>query len=325
MRDVSQLKIEYLKNKVIAVLGFGSQGLAQSLNLRDSGLEVIIGLRNGSNSVSKAKNEGFDVMEPAIASKKSDVILVALPDEVHAQVFAEDIKPNFKRGNTVIVIHGLSFHFGYVSDFEEYNIGMVAPKAVGPAVRKNFIDKTGIFSLISKFHCINEEIDFILPEFAKVIGSKKILETTFKEECETDLFGEQVVICGGVISLFSKAFDVLVENGYSHEIAYFECIHELKLIMDLVHERGIDGMFSSISNTAKYGGLKVGDFIIDDTVKERMRKSLSEIQNGNFANKFINAMHAKEEIFGKEVQDRYKTSKLGIAGDNVINILKKSQ
>jgi ketol-acid reductoisomerase len=322
MRDLNEYKFKYVQNKLIAVLGYGSQGSAQALNLKDSGLNVIIGLDQNSKSRKIALKDGFEVFTIAEASNKADIILMLLPDEIQGSIFNSDIKPNFKKSGTLVVAHGFSFHFGYIKDFKEYNIGMLAPKAVGKAVRKNFLEKTGIFSLIAKFHEIDENLESILLDLAKGIGSKKALETTFKVECETDIFGEQAVLCGGVVSLFEKAFEVLIEDGYSPEIAYYECVHELKLIADIIYEKGLRTMFSSISNTAKYGGFTRGDYIVDETVKARMKEVLRGIQNGEFAREFMEASFEKKYSFKEKIASKYQNSELEKAGQNVINILK---
>jgi ketol-acid reductoisomerase len=317
MKDLSQLQLNLTKTKKIAIFGFGSQGKSQALNLRDSGLNIIIALRENSASRKAAIAEGFQVETGEVASKKADIIMLLLPDETHKEIFDTEIKPNFKKGGTIIVAHGLSFHFGLMQNFADYNIGMIAPKAVGPAVRKNFLSGEGIFSLFAKFHEITTDLEDILLEIAFAIGTKRVLETDFKTECETDLFGEQVSIVGGVTSLLTKSFEVLLEAGYNPEIAYYECVQELKLITDLIYEKGIDAMFSSISNTAKYGAFKVGDFIIDESVKVRMKEALKNIQNGSFAQEFM-----KDKNFKEEIGKKYRDTALIKAGKNVLNIKK---
>lgn len=317
MKDLSQLQLNLIKTKKIAIFGFGSQGKSQALNLRDSGLNIVIALRQNSASREVAITEGFQVETGEVASKQADIIMLLLPDETHKEIFETEIKPNFKKGGTIIVAHGLSFHFKLIHDFADYNIGMIAPKAVGPAVRKNFLSGEGIFSLFAKFHEITTDLEDILLEIAFAIGTNRILETDFKTECETDLFGEQVSIVGGVTSLITKSFEVLVEAGYNPEIAYYECVQELKLITDLIYEKGIDAMFSSISNTAKYGAFKVGDFIIDESVKVRMKEALKSIQDGSFAKEFM-----KDKNFKEEIGKKYRDTALIKAGKNVLNIKK---
>lgn len=320
--DVSHIKLNLIKNCKIAVFGFGAQGKAQALNLKDSGLDIIIALRESSKHIEEALSQGFtQVLSFAEAAKKADVIMLLTPDETHSELFQKYIKPNFKKGGTIIVAHGFSFHFGYMKGYEEYNIGMVAPKAVGKAVRKNFLEKLGIFSLIAKFHEVDVNLEQILTELAVAIGSIKILETTFKIECETDLFGEQTVLCGGVISLFKNAFDVLVEAGYPPLIAYYECVHELKLILDLVYEKGVPSMFNSISTTAKFGGQQVGDFLIDESVKGRMKEVLHNIQTGKFAKTFMEQKNIVAEQKALELEGGGEIFQ--DAGEDVLNILKK--
>ena len=316
MKDTQNIKLSNLQEKTIAVFGFGSQGVAQSLNLKESGLNVIIALRENSKNITIAEAQGFQVFTPLQAAKKADIILMLLPDETHAEVFQQEIRPYFKKGGTIVVAHGFSFHFGFVKDFAEYNIGMVAPKAVGKAVRKHFIEGIGIFSLYAIFNQVSQDLEEILTEIAVGIGSKKILKTDFKTECETDLFGEQAVLCGGVISLFRQAFEVLVEANYSPEIAYYECIHELKLIVDLIYEKGVNPM----SNTAKYGGLKVGDYLIDESVKNRMKIVLNNIQDGSFAKSFMKASLEEKYAFKKEISEKYANTMLEKSGEIVTKI-----
>jgi ketol-acid reductoisomerase len=322
MRDISSLNPSICKNKQIVVVGFGSQGRAQALNLKDSSFNVKVALKESSPSKNEAERLGFAVLSFEKAIQIADIIMLLTPDETHAEFFLNYIKPNFKKGGTIIVAHGFSFHFKLITDFTEYNVGMVAPKAIGKAVRNHFINKAGIFSLIAKFHQANDELEQILLEIAFGIGSKKILETTFQVECESDLFGEQVVLCGGTISLFKNAFDVMVEAGFPPLIAYYECIHELKLIVDLIYEKGVNSMFSSISNTAKFGGFKVGDFLVDDTVKQKMKVVLADIKNGSFANTFITEALEKKYKFKQDITNTYKNSELEKAGEEVINLLK---
>ena len=323
MLDISNFGINALQNKTIAVFGFGSQGLAQSSNLKDSGLDVIVGLPEASSNFAKVKESGFEVFEFKEASKRADVIILLIPDEAHAEVFETAIKPYFKEGGTLIVAHGFSFHFGFIKEYEKWNIGMVAPKAVGAAVRKNFLEGSGIFSLYSEFHKINESLETILLEIAKGIGSKKVFKTSFKTECETDLFGEQVVLTGGIISLFTKAFETLTEAGYNEEISFYECVRELKLIVDLIHEKGVLGMYNSISNTAKFGGFNTGDFLIDESVKTKMKEVLKNIQNGEFARNFVKASIKSE--YKKEIETKYKAGKFAEAEHNILNLLKHAK
>lgn len=321
MLEISSLKINLLKNKTIAVFGFGSQGMAQSLNLKDSGMNIIVGLPENSKSFQGAKENDLQAFVFEEASKRADVIVMLIPDESHAYVFENFIKPFFKKNGLIIVAHGLSFHFDLVKNYQDFNIGMVAPKAVGKAVRANFINEEGIFGLYSIFHKNEEDAENLLLEYAKAIGCFKVLNTTFKEECETDLFGEQAVLCGGVISLLTKAFECLTEAGYNKEIAYYECIKELKLIVDLIYEKGISSMYSSISNTAKYGGFVTGDFLIDDSIKAKMKQVLTKIQTGEFAKDFIKASITQN--YKKEIAMKYEENSSLIKAESNIFSIKK--
>lgn len=323
MQSIEDLKIETLHSKVIAVIGYGSQGKAQALNMKDSGLNVIIGLNPSSKSFQVAKDNGFEVLNIKEAAKKADILFLLTPDETHGKIFLNDIKGNLKQGGIIVVAHGFSFHFNYVEDYKDYNILMLAPKAIGPAVRRNFIEKNGMLSLLAVFYSFEKSEDVLinLKELAKAIGCTQVMQTTFKEECEVDLFSEQAVLCGGVISLFSKAFEVLCEKGYKPEVAYFECICELKLIVDLIYTNGTGKMFSLISNAAKYGGLKAGDYLIDDSIKEKMEVLLTNIQNGSFANDFMNEVKNGYKFKG-QIAKKYEDSKLEQAFNNIKDITK---
>jgi ketol-acid reductoisomerase len=324
MKNLSNFKLSFLQNKIVVMIGFGSQGSAWALNLKDSGFNIKIALQDGSKSKQKVLDAGFEVLSLEEGIKTADVVMMLIPDENHGEFFTQYIKPNLKKGAAIIVAHGFSFHFNFVNDYKNYNIGMIAPKAVGKAVRSHFIEKKPLFSLTAKFWEVDNNLTSILDEIAMGIGSKMVLETTFKEECESDLFGEQAVLCGGVVSLFKNAFDVMVEEGFSPFVAYYECIHELKLIVDLIYEKGVNDMFSSISNTAKFGGLKTGDFLINEDVKTKMKEVLTNIQNGSFAKSFMNEALIKNYQFKKEIEQKYKTSKLNKAGKEVINLFKSN-
>ncbi len=254
-----------LKNKTLAVLGFGSQGHAHALNLKDSGLKVIIGLYDGSKSIPVAKEKGFEVVSTAEAVKRADVIMVALPDTKQAAAYLKDIEPNLAKGKTLVFSHGFSIHFKTIIPPKNVNIIMVAPKGPGHTVRRQYTEGKGVPSLIAVYQNPGKDAKKIALAWAKGIGGTRagVIETDFKEETETDLFGEQTVLCGGASALVQAGFEVLVEAGYSPEMAYFECLHELKLIADLMNEAGISGMRFSISETAKWGDVSVGPKIID--------------------------------------------------------------
>ena len=277
-----------LKTKTLAVLGFGSQGHAHALNLKDSGLTVIIGLYEGSKSIAVAREKGFEVVPTAEAVKRADVIMVALPDTKQAAAYAKDIAPNLTKGKTLLFSHGFAIHFKTVVVPKNVNVIMVAPKGPGHIVRRQYTEGKGVPALIA-VHQGGTAAKKVALAWAKGIGGTRagVIETDFKEETETDLFGEQTVLCGGCTALVKAGYEVLVEAGYSPEMAYFECLHELKLIVDLMNEKGIAGMRFSISETAKWGDVSVGPKIIDASVKKRMKKALKEIQSGKFAKDWV--------------------------------------
>ena len=280
--------LNVLKGKTLAVLGFGSQGHAHALNLKDSGCNVIIGLYEGSKSAAVAQDKGFEVVLTAEAVRRADVIFVALPDTKQAAAYEKDIAPNLTKGKTLLFSHGFSIHFKTVVPPKDVNVIMVAPKGPGHIVRRQYTEGKGVPSLIA----VNQggkDAKKIALAWAKGIGGTRagVIETDFKEETETDLFGEQTVLCGGCTALVQAGFETLVEAGYSPEMAYFECLHELKLIVDLMNEKGIAGMRFSISETAKWGDVSVGPQIIDAGVKKRMKTALKNIQSGKFAKEWV--------------------------------------
>jgi ketol-acid reductoisomerase len=278
-----------LQNKTLAVLGFGSQGHAHALNLKDSGCRVIIGLYAGSKSIPVAKEKGFEVVTTAEAVRRADVIFVALPDTKQPAAYETDIAPNLSKGKTLLFSHGFSIHFKTIVPPKNVNVIMVAPKGPGHIVRRQYVEGKGVPSLIAVYQNPGRDAKAIALAWAKGIGATRagVLQTTFKEETETDLFGEQTVLCGGLSALTQAGYETLVEAGYSPEMAYFECLHELKLIVDLMNEAGISGMRFSISETAKWGDVSVGPKIIDASVKKRMKAALKEIQSGKFAKGWI--------------------------------------
>ncbi len=288
-----------LKNKTIAVLGYGSQGAGQSNNLKDSGLKVIIGLRDGSKSWDKAKADGFTVMKVEEAAKAADIIQVLIPDEMQAATYKESIAKFMTKGKTLMFSHGFAIHFGQIVPPKDVDVIMVAPKGPGPLVRKVFTEGGGVPAIFAVQQDASGKAKETALAYSKGIGATRagVLETTFKEETETDLFGEQCVLCGGTTSLVKAGFETLVNAGYQPEIAYFECMHELKLIVDLMYERGIAGMRDGISTTAKYGDITVGPYIIDDSVKARMQFALNRIQNGSFAKEWITENMAGRPVY----------------------------
>src|SRR6058998_1219632 len=274
-----------LQNKTLAVLGFGSQGHAHALNLKDSGFNVVIGLYDGSKSIPVAQQKGFEVVPTAEAVRRADVSMVALPDTKQAAAYAKDIAPNLTKGKTLLFSHGFSIHFKTVVPPKDVDVIMVAPKGPGHIVRRQFTEGKGVPALIAIYQNPSKQAKKVALAWAKGIGGTRggVLETSFKEETETDLFGEQTVLCGGTTALVQAGFEVLVEAGYSPEMAYFECLHELKLIVDLMNEKGISGMRFSISETAKYGDISRGPRIVDDHVRATMKQMLKDIQDGTFA------------------------------------------
>ena len=283
-----------LKGKTLAVLGFGSQGHAHALNLKESGLNVVIGLYEGSKSIAVAQEKGFEVLATAEAVRKADVIMVALPDTKQAACYEKDIAPNLSKGKTLLFSHGFSIHYKTIVPPKDVNVILVAPKGPGHIVRRQYTEGKGVPSLIAVYQNPGKDAKKIALAWAKGIGGTRagVIETTFKEETETDLFGEQTVLCGGCSALVQAGFETLVEAGYSPEMAYFECLHELKLIVDLMYEGGIAKQRWSVSDTAEYGDYVSGPRVIDPSVKENMKAVLADIQNGEFAQRFIDDQDA---------------------------------
>jgi ketol-acid reductoisomerase len=280
--------LSVLNGKTLAVLGFGSQGHAHALNLKESGCKVIIGLYEGSKSAPVAKDYGFEVFTSAEAVKKADVIMVALPDMKQAAVYEKDIEPNLKPGKTLVFLHGLNIHFKLIAPKKGVDIIMVAPKGPGHIVRSQYKEGKGVPALIA-IHQGGDAARQIALAWAKGIGATRggVIETTFREETETDLFGEQAVLCGGVSALIKAGFETLCEAGYQPEMAYFECCHEMKLIVDLINESGLSGMRFSISDTAEWGDYQSGPRVITAETKKVMKQVLTEIQDGTFVNKWV--------------------------------------
>ena len=279
---------DLIKSKTVAMIGFGSQGHAHAENLRDSGVNVVVGLREGGSSWKKAEAKGFEVLSVADATKKADVVMILLPDENQAEIYKNEIEPNLKEGATIAFGHGFNIHYGRITPREDINVMMVAPKAPGHTVRSEFV-KGGIPDLIAVAQDPSGNTKELALSYASAIGGGRtgIIETTFKDETETDLFGEQAVLCGGVTALVQAGFETLTEAGYPAEMAYFECLHELKLIVDLMFEGGIADMRYSISNTAEYGDYVSGPRVVNEESKKAMKEILKEIQNGKFAKDFI--------------------------------------
>ncbi|MDP5339015.1 MAG: ketol-acid reductoisomerase [Nodularia sp. (in: cyanobacteria)] len=281
--------LDLLAGKTIAIIGYGSQGHAHALNLKDSGLNVIVGLYPGSKSAAKAEAAGLTVKSVADAAKAADFIMILLPDEVQKTVYKEEIEPNLEEGNVVAFAHGFNIHFGQVVPPANVDVVMVAPKGPGHLVRRTYEQGQGVPALFAVYQNASGQARDRAMAYARGIGGTRagILETTFREETETDLFGEQAVLCGGLSALIKAGFETLVEAGYQPELAYFECLHEVKLIVDLVVEGGLAEMRDSISNTAEYGDYTRGPRVVNANTKAEMKKILSEIQSGQFAREFV--------------------------------------
>ncbi|MEQ9672691.1 ketol-acid reductoisomerase [Coleofasciculus sp. G2-EDA-02] len=281
--------LDLLSDKTIAIIGYGSQGHAHALNLKESGIKVIVGLYPGSKSVAKAESAGLTVHSVAEAAKAADVIMILLPDEVQKTVYNVEIAPNLKKGNVLAFAHGFNIHFGQVVPPPDVDVIMVAPKGPGHLVRRTYEQGEGVPCLFAVYQDATGQARDRAMAYAKGIGGTRagILETTFREETETDLFGEQAVLCGGLSSLIKAGFETLVAAGYQPELAYFECLHEVKLIVDLIVEGGLANMRDSISNTAEYGDYTRGPRIVNDETRAEMQKILKEIQSGQFAREFV--------------------------------------
>lgn len=295
----SDANLDLLSGKKIAVIGYGSQGHAHALNLKESGVDVVVGLYRGSKSWSAAEAAGLTVMEASEAAKAADMIMLLVPDEKQAALYRESIEPNLKEGNALIFAHGFNIHFRQITPPDFVDVFMVAPKGPGHTVRSQFLEGKGVPCLIAVHQdATGKARDYALA-YAKGIGGARagVLETTFKEETETDLFGEQAVLCGGISELIKAGFETLVEAGYQPESAYFECLHEMKLIVDLINQGGLSYMRYSISDTAEYGDYCTGKRIITDETRKEMKKVLSEIQDGTFAKNWILENQANRPFF----------------------------
>jgi ketol-acid reductoisomerase len=303
-----EAKVTPIKKKTLAVIGYGSQGHAHALNLKESGCKVIIGLYKGSKSIRVAKRHGFEVMEVAEAVTKAEVIMIGVPDMKQAEVYENEIKPNLTKGKTLLFTHGFAIHFGLIKAPRGVSVIMVAPKGPGHIVRSQYKEGKGVPALIAVNKGSAKDAKKIALAWAAGVGAARsgILETSFKEETETDLFGEQAVLCGGASALVEAGFETLVEAGYAPEMAYFECLHELKLIVDLMIESGIAGMRFSVSETAKYGDVTRGPRVINGNVKKSMKSILKEIQSGKFAKEWVKEYQAGLPKYNKLLEDGEK-------------------
>jgi len=279
--------LSLIRGKKVAILGYGSQGHAHANNLKDSGVSVVVGLRPGSASAKKAQNAGLEVQDVPQAVKAADVVMILVPDEHQAALYREVVEPNIKKGAALAFAHGFNIHFEQIVPRADLDVIMIAPKGPGHLVRSTYTQGGGVPSLIAIFQDASGRAKDIALSYASANGGGRVIETNFREETETDLFGEQAVLCGGATALVQAGFETLVEAGYAPEMAYFECLHELKLIVDLMYEGGIANMRYSISNTAEYGDFTRGPRIITEETKKEMKKILKEVQSGEFAREFI--------------------------------------
>ena len=307
--------LKLLKGKTIAVIGYGSQGHAQAQNLKDSGLNVVVGLRKTSASWKQAEKDGLKVLTVAEAAKKADIIQILTPDETQAAIYRADIEPYLKKGKALSFSHGFNIHFGQIVPPADVDVFLSAPKSPGHMVRRMYQDGAGVPGLIAIHQDATGDAKKIALAYSRGIGCTRagVFETSFREETETDLFGEQAVLCGGASELVKAGFDTLVEAGYAPEMAYFECLHELKLIVDLIYEGGLDWMRYSISDTAKYGDFMIGKRIITDETRKEMKKVLKEIQDGEFARNWILENQANRPVFNA-IDKREKEHQIEVVG-----------
>ncbi|HUX47466.1 MAG TPA: ketol-acid reductoisomerase [Desulfosporosinus sp.] len=321
--------LELLKGKVIAVMGYGSQGHAQAQNLKDSGLNVVVGLRLGSARWKRAEDAGFEVMSVSEAAARANVIQILLPDETQSKVYHSEIKEHLTAGKALVFSHGFNIHFGQIVPPNDVDVFMVAPKSPGHLVRRTYTEGAGVPALIAVHQDGTGKAKELALAYAKGIGSTKagVLETTFGEETETDLFGEQAVLCGGASELVKAGFDTLVEAGYQPEIAYFECLHELKLIVDLMYEGGLGWMRYSVSDTAQYGDMTIGKRIINKETRKEMKKVLEEIQDGTFAKAWLLENQANRPAFNAmtRIEENHPIEKVGEQLRGMMSWLKKHE
>ncbi|MBO3832161.1 MAG: ketol-acid reductoisomerase [Candidatus Brockarchaeota archaeon] len=317
IRD-DEISIELIKNKTVAVIGYGSQGEAQAKNIRDSGVKTIIGLRREGASWKRASEDGFEVYEIGEAVKRSSIILMLIPDPAQPAVYRDHVEPNVSKGSTLVFAHAFNVHYRQIVPSPWLDVVLVAPKAPGPALRDAYVRGTGVPGLIAVHQDYTGNASRTVREVAKAVGLSRIglIETSFKEEVETDLFGEQAVLCGGVSSLIKSGFEILVEAGYQPEVAYFEVLNELKLIVDLIWSKGLSGMWQAVSDTAKYGGLTRGPILIDEDVKRKMRKLLEDVQTGVFAREWI-LENSSNQVVLKTLVERERNHMIETVGRKI--------
>ncbi len=321
--------LEPLQGKTAAIIGYGSQGHAHALNLRDSGVSVVVGLPASSRSRAKAENAGLTVLSPAEAAARADFIMILVPDHIQADLYNTDIAPSMQPGKTLMFAHGFNIHFGFIQPPAGVDVSMVAPKAPGHRVREVFLEGQGVPALVAVAQDASGRALQNALAYALALGSLKagVIETTFREETESDLFGEQTVLCGGVSELIKAGFETLVEAGYAPEIAYFECLHELKLIVDLIYEGGLSYMRYSVSDTAEYGDYTRGPRIIDNRTREEMRKILGEIQSGAFAREWMEENRSGRGKFlaMREAAQKHQIEVVGAELRQMMTFLKKKK
>ena len=321
--------LEPLQGKTVAIIGYGSQGHAHALNLRDSGVSVVVGLPASSRSRAKAENAGLTVLAPAEAAARADFIMILVPDHIQADLYNSDIAPSMKPGKTLMFAHGFNIHFGFIQPPQGVDVSMVAPKAPGHRVREVFLEGQGVPALVAVAQDASGNALRNALAYALALGSLKagVIETTFREETESDLFGEQSVLCGGVSELIKAGFETLVEAGYAPEIAYFECLHELKLIVDLIYEGGLSYMRYSVSDTAEYGDYTRGPRIIDSRTRDEMRKILAEIQSGAFAREWMEENRSGRQKFlaMREAGQKHPIEVVGAELRQMMTFLKKKK
>ncbi len=326
----SDCNLALLDGKTVAVMGFGSQGHAHAQNMKDSGVNVIVGLRSSSASCKKAQDAGLTVMEVSEAAKAADIVMMLVPDEVAADIYNNEVAPYMKEGNVLMFAHGFNIHYSLISPAQNIDVIMVAPKGPGHTVRSQYVEGKGVPSLIAVHQNFSGKAEEYALAYASAIGAGRagILQTSFREETETDLFGEQAVLCGGVTELMKAGFDTLVEAGYEPEMAYFECIHEMKLIIDLINDGGFAMMRYSVSNTAEYGDYRTGRRLITQETRNEMKKVLREIQDGTFASEFVTELSDKggrkaKFLSTRRVESEHLLEKVGIELRKMMSWLKK--
>jgi ketol-acid reductoisomerase len=314
--------LSLLDGKTVAIIGYGSQGHAHALNLKESGVDVVVGLREGSASAAKAAEHGLEVLDVADAASRGELVMMLVPDELHREVYEGQVKDGIAEGNMLLFGHGFSIHYGEVQPPAGVDVALIAPKGPGHLVRRQYLEGSGVPGLIAVEQDASGNAQALALAYAKGIGCTRggVIETSFKDETETDLFGEQAVLCGGASELVQAGFETLVEAGYDPQMAYFECLHELKLIVDLMYEKGLAGMRYSISNTAEYGDYTRGKRVITDDTRANMKQILAEIQNGDFAREWIAENRAGQENF-KRMRGEQAASQVETTGKELRSMM----